>query len=75
VRSKESLKQKAKGFEEESEHEMHLQHSFVHAVALIQVALALSAVAALTRIKSVWLFSMVTGAVGIYMFIQGFVAK
>lgn len=54
---------------------LHLHHSFAYAVALIQVAIALSAVAALTRIKTIWGISMVAGLIGIVFFAQGFLVK
>jgi hypothetical protein len=67
----EKLKSEAEKLEEESQHKMHIHHKFAYAVALIQVAIALSAVAALTRIKPVWAISLVAGAIGIVMFLMG----
>jgi hypothetical protein len=67
----EKLKSEAEKLEEESQHKMHIHHKFAYAVALIQVAIALSAVAALTRIKPVWGISLVAGAIGIVMFVMG----
>jgi hypothetical protein len=67
----EKLKTEAEKLEEESQHKMHIHHKFAYAVALIQVAIALSAVAALTRIKPVWAISLVAGAIGIVMFLMG----
>jgi hypothetical protein len=49
----------------EAEHLMHLHHRFAGAVALFQVAIALGALAALTRRRAVWLGSLAVGAVGI----------
>lgn len=49
------------------------QHQlFAKSVALIQVAIALGAVAALTKIKPVWLFGLLVGLTGIGFFILGF---
>jgi len=49
----------------ESEHLLHSHHRYANAVALFQVAIALGAVAALTRSRVVWAGSMVVGMGGI----------
>ncbi len=51
--------------EHEAEHLMHLHHRFAAAVALFQVAIALGALAALTRLRLVWLASVALGVVGV----------
>lgn len=43
-------------------------HRFAYAVAMLQVAIALGAVAALTRRRAIWLFSMAIGAAGLVFF-------
>jgi len=43
-------------------------HRFAQAVALFQVAIALGAVAALTRMGTVWALSMLLGAAGLVLF-------
>ena len=48
---------------------MHRHHAFANAVALIQVAIALGAVAALTRMQLVWWGSVVLGTGGLVMFL------
>ncbi len=48
----------------ESEHLLHGHHGFASAVALFQVAIALGAVAALTRSRVVWAGSIVVGVGG-----------
>ena len=48
-------------------------HGFANAVALFQIAIALGAVAALTYARTVWLGSMVVGAVAIVLFASQFV--
>jgi hypothetical protein len=47
-------------------------HGFANSVALFQVAIALGAVAALTRARAVWWGSILTGASGILLFSQHF---
>jgi hypothetical protein len=52
----------------EADHLMHRHHYFAQAVALLQVAIALGAVAALTRRRPVWLGSTLLGAIGAALF-------
>ena len=52
----------AKG--EESDHLMHRHHFFAQSVALLQVAIALGAVAALTHKRLVWVGSALLGVIG-----------
>lgn len=54
--------------EREAEHLMHLHHRFAAGVAFFQVAIALGAVAALTRRKAVWLVSLAVGLGGLGFF-------
>jgi hypothetical protein len=49
----------------EADHLLHAHHRFASAVAFFQVAIALGAVAALTRSRLVWLGSLAVGAGGI----------
>ena len=50
-------------------------HIFAYAVALLQVAIALSAVAALTRRRSIWIFSAIIGVGGMLSFVLGFLHR
>jgi hypothetical protein len=45
-------------------------HHFAYAVALFQIAIALGAVAALTRVRLVWLGSLALGAAGLVLFLS-----
>ena len=51
----------------ESDVLMEKHHGYAFAVALFQVAIALGAVAALTRIRAVWLASLALGAAGVVL--------
>lgn len=53
---------------EEAEHLMHQHHFFAQAVALLQVSIALGAVAALTRRRPVWIGSLLLGLGGAGVF-------
>ncbi len=57
--------------EQRAERLMHEHHRHAAAVALFQVAIALGAVGALTRIGMVWLASLLVGAAGIVAFSIG----
>ena len=52
----------------EAEHLLHRHHRFANSVAMLQVAIALGAVAALTRIRAVWTGSSLIGLAGIAFF-------
>jgi len=52
----------------EADHLLHHHHGYANAVAVFQVAIALGAVAALTRSRPVWFASLLLGAGGIVLF-------
>lgn len=56
----------------EADHLLHQHHHFANAVALFQVSIALGALAALTRNRTVWWGSMLVGLSGIPLFILAF---
>jgi hypothetical protein len=62
----------ARELEEESAAEVRRHHAFEYAVALLQVAIALGAVAALARFKPAWYVSLAAGTIGVAVFIWGF---
>jgi uncharacterized protein DUF4337 len=62
------LSQEARKLERESARKAEVHHEFARSVALIQVAISLSAVAALTRMKSVWWLSLLVGLIGLVFF-------
>ena len=53
----------------EADELLHRHHAFANAVALIQVAIALGAVAALTRMRLVWFGSIALGVAGLVVFL------
>jgi hypothetical protein len=55
----------------ESEASLKTHEIFARSVTVFQVAIALSAIAALTRRRAMWLFSMALGLVGLFFFVQG----
>jgi hypothetical protein len=59
---------------EEGEHLMHQHHGYAYAVALFQIAIALGAVAALTRSRPVYALSLLSGGVGLALFVMRLIA-
>ena len=58
----------------EADHLLEQHHGFANSVALFQVAIALGAVAALTRIRPVWYGSMLMGLAGVALLALAFAA-
>ena len=57
---------------EEAEHLVHRHHRFASAVALLQIAVALSAIAALARNRAMWGLSLLIAGAGTLAFVDGF---
>jgi|SRR5579862_9068739 len=55
----------------DSEHLLEKHHRFAISVTLLQIAIALSAIAALTRRKPLWFVGLAVSAVGVAMFATG----
>src|SRR5262249_50180209 len=58
----------------EAEHLLHRHHLFAAAVAVLQVGIALGAIAALTRMRLAWFASCLLGLIGAALFAWPFVA-
>jgi hypothetical protein len=58
--------------DEESQHDLHVHHHFAKSVTVFQVAIALSAIAALARKRVMWWISLGFGLVGTALFAVGF---
>ena len=58
----------------EAEHLLHRHHAFAAAVAVLQVGIALGAIAALTRLRLAWFASCLLGAIGAALFVWPLVA-
>jgi hypothetical protein len=54
----------------EADHLIHQHHIFANAVALLQVCIAVSAVAALTRNRMIWFGSLLLGLAGAVLFLM-----
>jgi hypothetical protein len=58
----------------EADHLMHRHHGFANAVALFQVAIALGAISALTRMRVLWFGSMAIGLAGVVFLVTQLVS-
>ena len=67
------LGKEATKLSKESEELLEHHHKFAYSVTGIQVAIALGAVAAMTKMKWVWLVSLVFGLAGVVMFAKGLI--
>jgi hypothetical protein len=67
-----ALKEKVDAKNEESSFAMERHETYARSVTIFQIAIAVAAIAALTRKKWMWLLSLVGGAAGIALFAWGF---
>ncbi len=67
-----AIQKEAKGDEDESADHITKHISFAKAVTFFQIAIAIAAIAILTRRKLLWYASMALALVGIWFFILGF---
>ena len=68
----EALEKRADADDRRADRDMGHHHMFAFSVSLCQIAIAISAVAALTRRRRVWLFGLATGAAGVLALVGGF---
>ena len=68
-----SLEREQKELQEKSGRDLKRHHTFAYAVTILQVAIGLSAIAALIERRSIWLFALLCGAGGLVFFILGFI--
>ena len=65
------LEQEQKTLVEYSHHALERHHTFAYAVTILQVAIGLSAIAALIELRLIWLFALLCGTVGIVFLVFG----
>lgn len=69
------LQREAAALERDSAGNMHRHHRFADAVAFLQVAISLGAVAVLLERRAVWALGLVSGAAGIVLFTLGWLGR
>jgi hypothetical protein len=67
------LEQEQKELQNRSQEDLHHHHTFAYVVTVLQVAIGLSAIAALVERRSVWLFALAIGIVGMVMMALGLI--
>ena len=71
-RTAKELENEVKEYSERSTGSMEHHHRFAYAVTMFQISIALAAVAALSRQKSVWYTGLIVAVMGFIYFIDGF---
>jgi type II secretory pathway component HofQ len=71
----EKLGNEVKNADVESRHHLQLHHRFANSVTIFQVAIAMSAIAALTRKKALWWVSLGVGGLGAVFLALGFLSS
>ena len=69
---KEKIQEVAKEKEKAAQHELKSHQIFATSVTLFQIAIAIGAIAALTKRKPFWFVSLACGAVGLVFFVRAF---
>lgn len=64
-----ALEQEQKNLVDESRKELERHHKFAYSVTMLQVAIGLSAIAALIERRSIWLFALAGGIIGVGLFL------
>ena len=69
------LEKEQKDLQKESSHNLERHHTFAYAVTILQVAIGLSAIAALIERRGIWFFALLVGVAGLILFVLGFLHK
>ena len=67
------IKENADSFEKKSESFLEQHIILARSVTLFQIAIAISAIAILTRRKQLWYIAMLLGATGVFFFISNYI--
>jgi hypothetical protein len=70
AKEQKDISKKAKELEAESQHHMNQHQVLARTVTLLQISIALSAIAVLTRKKPLWYLSLLGGAAGLVILVQ-----
>jgi hypothetical protein len=74
-KEKEDIKQKAEEFEKSSEVHLDKHVTLAKAVTIFQIAIAISAIAILTRRKMLWYGGILMAGIGIYFLVLGILTQ
>jgi len=73
-REKAEIQKKAEELGKEAQHYLHTHHLLARSVTMFQIAIAIGAIAALTRRRTFWLVSLVFGGIGVVLMVQAFLS-
>ena len=71
ITEQKEIKKKAEDFEKERSHHIEHHEGLARSVTMIQVCIAISAVAVLTGRRTFWWVSLIFGALGVYFMVMG----
>jgi hypothetical protein len=71
---KEKIQKRAEELGTESKHFLHTHHILARSVTMFQIAIAIGAIAVLTKRQAFWFVSLAFGALGIVFVIQAFLS-
>jgi Domain of unknown function (DUF4337) len=74
-KNQEEIQKDAKHEGEEAEEHLAKHKPMARSVTMFQIAIAISAISALTKRRLFWFVGLLFGAVGIFFLVQGFLAK
>jgi uncharacterized membrane protein YjjP (DUF1212 family) len=81
-KEQDDIKQIAKKYEleaeqltKEADHLLEQHHGYAFSVAILQISVALSAIAALTKNRPVWIMSLVVASAGTFLAVNSFMMK
>jgi hypothetical protein len=74
-KEKEAIKEKAEEGETASKQHLVIHNILARAVTLFQIAIAMAAIAILTRKKFLWVISILMAAAGVFFLLQGMLFK
>ncbi len=70
-----AIKHEAEEKEQAAKAHLHRHEIFARAVTMFQVAIAVAAIAVLTRLLAFWWVGLGFGGIGVYFFVQAFMAQ
>ena len=68
------IKREAEQKQEEAKSNFHKHEVFARGVTMFQIAIAIAAISALTKLRRYWLISLAFGAAGLFFLVRGWLA-
>ncbi|MGZ4985506.1 MAG: DUF4337 domain-containing protein [Chthoniobacterales bacterium] len=74
VEEQSDIQKEARQLETDAKHNFHQHEVFARGVTMFQIAIAIAAISALTKLRRYWVVSLALGAVGCVFLVLGFLA-